>query len=87
MRKLLTIVLMLVSLVGVAGLRPALADCRSENAACRKGASTPFDSVACGSVYRSCAANQAQAAQQQARQRPVNQNPARPSGGTHSGRR
>jgi len=44
----------------------ALADCRSENAACVSGARSPFDSVACGSMYRSCAAHAASAAQQNA---------------------
>ena len=47
------------SLVTVQG---ALADCRSENAACVRGARSPFDSVACGSMYRSCAAHAARVA-------------------------
>jgi len=67
---------------------PALADCRSENAACIKGASSPLDSVACGSLFRTCAAHhaQAQADQKQNAMRPATQNPPQNSGG-HSGRR
>jgi hypothetical protein len=81
----------LASLATFAGVQPTLADCRSENAACVKGASSPFDSVACGSLYRTCAAHHAQAAQQQANQKhnanmPA-QNAPHPSGGSHSGRR
>jgi hypothetical protein len=55
----------LASLATFVSAQPALADCRSEYAACVTGARSPFDSVACGSLYRSCAAHQAQAAQQQ----------------------
>lgn len=69
MRKVHIIALSLVTLAAFAGMQPALADCRSENAACTKGASSPFDSVACGSLYRSCAAHQAITAQQQAKQK------------------
>jgi hypothetical protein len=67
---------------------PAFADCRSENAACVKGASTPLDSVACGSLFRTCAAHhaQAQANQKQNAAKPAMQNPSYNSGG-HSGRR
>ena len=91
MRKVLIIALGLAGLAAFAGVQPALADCRTENAACVKGASSPFDSVACGSLYRSCAANHARAAQEQARQmhngnKPASQN-AGSSGGGHSGRR
>lgn len=82
----------LAALAALVSVQPALADCRSENAACVKGASSPFDSVACGSLYRTCAAHHAQAAQQQANQKrnanaPATQNAPRPSGGGHSGRR
>ena len=82
----------LASLTALANSQPAIADCRSENAACVKGAGSLFDSVACGSLYRTCAAHQAQAAQQQANQKrkvnaPTTQNTPHPPGGSHSGRR
>jgi len=80
--------------LGLASLNAltALADCRSENAACVKGAGSLFDSVACGSLYRTCATHQVQAAQQQANQKrkvnaPTTQNTPHPPGGGHSGRR
>jgi hypothetical protein len=82
---------------GLAGLAacvsvpPAVADCRSENAACVKGASGPFDSVACGSLYRTCATHEAaQRAKKPNGNVPALQNAARPGGsggGSHSGRR
>ena len=88
MRKVLIIVF---GLAVVASVQPAFADCRSENAACVKGSNSPFDSVACGSLYRTCATHHAIAAQQQAKQKqpantPAMQNAVRPSGGNHSGR-
>ena len=67
MRKVLIIALGLAGRAAFVGVQPALADCRTENAACVKGASSPFDTVACGSLFRSCAANHARAAQEQAR--------------------
>jgi hypothetical protein len=81
----------LVSLATFAGTQPVSADCRSENTACIKGSKSPFESVACGSLYRTCAANHALAAQQQVKQKhnanvPAMQNAPRSSGG-HSGRR
>jgi len=91
MRKGFIIGLALASLVAVTGVEPAFADCHSENVACVKGASGPLDSVACRSMYRSCAAHQALAAQQQAKQKqnnaPAMQNTPHSSGGSHSGRR
>ena len=91
MRKSRVVALGLVSLSVVAGAQPALADCRSENAACVKGATSPFDSVACGSLFRTCAANHAIAAQQQATQLQNANKPAiqvaPAAGGAHSGRR
>lgn len=57
-----------IGLAVLPGSAPVFADCRSENAACVGGAKSPFDSVACGSLYRTCAANQAIAAQKQATQ-------------------
>jgi len=90
-RKGLIIDLVLVSLGLLVGIGPVFADCHSEHAACVKGAGGPLDSVACGSLYRSCAAHQAHAAQQQAKQKqnktPAAQNTPYPSGGLHSGRR
>ena len=82
----------LMAIVLYANVSPVLADCRTENAACVKGASSPFDSMACGSLYRSCSANHARAAQQQVKQpqgatRPAIQNTPPSSGGHHSGRR
>jgi len=81
----------LASLAAIGAAQPAFADCHSEHAACVKGAGGPLDSVACGSLYRSCAAHQAHAAQQQAKQKqnktPAVQNTPYPSGGLHSGRR
>jgi cytochrome c551/c552 len=79
------------SFAAFAGMQPALADCRAENAACVKGATSPFDSVACGSLYRTCAAHHADAAQQQIKQmqnvnKPAVQNPGSAPGG-RSGRR
>jgi hypothetical protein len=69
----------------------ALADCRTQNAACVKGATSPIDSVACGSLYRTCATNQAITAQKNARpvQKPVVQPaalPPAPSGGVRPAR-
>ena len=63
-----------------------LADCRSENAACVSGARSPFDSVACGSMFRSCAAHAANAAQQNANDKKhstsvIVKSPSMPSGG------
>ena len=95
LRKIFVLALGLASLSAFAGAQPAVADCRSENAACVKGASSPFDSVACGSLFRTCAANHAIAAQQQATQ-PQNSNKsvpaapaasAQPPGGAHPGRK
>jgi hypothetical protein len=79
-------------LAALANIQPTLADCRSENAACIRGAGSPFDAVACGSLNRTCAAHQAQAAQRQANQRrnintPATQNAPHASGGDRSGRR
>jgi hypothetical protein len=86
------IAILFMAIVLCANISPVLADCRTENVACVKGASSPFDSMACGSLYRSCAANHARAAQQQAKQpqsanRPAIQNTSPSSGGHHSGRR
>ena len=90
LRKCFVIALGLASSIAFAGSL-AFADCRSANAACVKGASSPFDSVACGSLYRTCAANQAIAAQQQAKQKydagAAMQNMAHPANPGHSGRR
>jgi hypothetical protein len=87
MRKALILALGLTGLAVLLSLQPALADCRSENTACVKGASTPFDSVACGSLYRSCAANHARA-HEQARQMQNGNKPAlQNAGGNRSGRR
>jgi hypothetical protein len=83
LRIILVVSLGIAFLCSTAGAWPAFADCRSENASCVKGAVSPFDSVACGSLNRTCAAHKAQAAQQQGRP-PQNNKPA---GGTHSGRR
>ena len=73
--------------IALAGM-PVFADCRTENTACIKGASSPLDSVACGSLFRTCAAHhaQAQANQKQNVMKPTTQNPPQNSGG-HSGRR
>jgi hypothetical protein len=90
--KALVVALCFAGLAAFVGPQSALADCRSENAACMKGATSPFDSVACGSLFRSCAANHAsRAAQEHAKQmqnanKPALQSPA-PAGGPRSGRR
>ena len=86
------IAIWLVTTAFYANVSPVHADCRTENAACVKGASSPFDSMACGSLFRSCAANHARAAQQPPKQpqgaiRPAIQNAPPNSGGHHSGRR
>jgi len=94
MRNGLIISIVIVSFTLVSG-QGAFADCRSENAACVSGARSPFDSVACGSMYRSCAvhaAHAAGAAQQNANDRKhsaaaVAKNPSMPSGGgVHKGK-
>lgn len=88
MRKVLVGVLAIAGLFALAGAQPAFADCRSENVSCVKGASSPFDSVACGSLYRTCAAHKALAAQHQVKQLHNSSRPATSqSAGTHSGRR
>lgn len=69
MRKVFIVAVGIASCAIFISVQCAFADCRSENAACVKGANSPFDSVACGSLFRSCAANAAVAAQQQARQK------------------
>ncbi len=69
MRKIFTVAVGIASFAIFISVQCAFADCRSENAACIKGANSPFDSVACGSLYRSCATHAAIAAQQQARQK------------------
>jgi hypothetical protein len=51
--------LAIAGLFALVGAQPAFADCRSENVSCVKGANSPFDSVACGSLYRTCAAHKA----------------------------
>lgn len=91
MRKVLIVAVGIAGFAAFVGTAPAFADCRTENAACVKGVSSPFNSVACGSLYRTCAAHQAVAAQQQAKQtqsanKPALQNPA-PASVNHSGRR
>jgi hypothetical protein len=68
LRRYLMPVLGLASLAMFAGIKPAASDCRSQNTACIKDATSPIDSVACGSLYRTCATNQAIAAQQSAKQ-------------------
>jgi len=91
LRKSFVVALGFASLIAFAGPQAAFADCRSANAACVKGANSPFDSVACGSLYRTCAANQAIAAQQQAKQKQdagaLMQNMVRPGSPGHSGHR
>jgi len=80
--------LAIASFFAVVGALPAFADCRSENVSCVKGANSPFDSVACGSLYRTCAAHKALAAEHQVKQLHNSGRPAtQPSAGTHSGRR
>jgi len=80
--------LAIASFFALVGAQPAFADCRSENVSCVKGANSPFDSVACGSLYRTCAAHKALAAQHQVKQLHNSGRPAtQPSAGTHSGRR
>jgi hypothetical protein len=71
----------------IASAGPAFADCRSENVSCVKGANSPFDTVACRSLYRSCAVHKALAAQQQNKQLRNSIGPAAASTGAHSGRR
>jgi len=91
MRSGFTIGLALAGLAALGAAQAAFADCHSEHAACLKDASGPLESVACGSLHRSCAAHQARAAQQQDRHKhnnaPAIQNAPHPSGGSHSGRR
>jgi hypothetical protein len=88
LRIYFTLALGFASLAALVGALPALADCRSENVSCVKGANSPFDSIACGSLYRSCTAHKAIAAQQHGKQMQQNNRPAgAPSSGTHSGRR
>jgi hypothetical protein len=90
MRKIVIVAFALALCAEFTGAPPAFADCRSENTACVKGVSSPFDSVACGSLFRTCAAHhaQAQARQKQNAMKPTMQNPSHGSGGGgHSGRR
>ena len=91
MRKIpvFAVALALFLFVEFAGAPPAFADCRSENTACIKGANSPFDSVACGSLFRTCATHhaQAQARQKQNAMKPAMQNPSHGSSGGHSGHR
>jgi hypothetical protein len=68
LRRHLMLVAALAGLPVFAGGEPARADCRTQNAACIKDATSPIDSVACGSLYRTCATNQAITAQQNAKQ-------------------
>lgn len=88
MRKVRIVAAGIASFATFISIQCAFADCRSENAACVKGANSPFDSVACGSLYRSCAAHAAIAAQQQARQKQntnstVIRSPSLPLAGGH----
>jgi hypothetical protein len=88
LRQVLVRALAIAGLFALVGAQPAFADCRSENVSCVKGANSPFDSVACGSLYRTCAAHKALAAQHQVKQLHNTSRPATlPSAGTHSGRR
>jgi hypothetical protein len=88
LRQVLVGAVAIAGLFALTGAQPAFADCRSENVSCVKGANSPFDSVACGSLYRTCAAHKALAAQHQVKQLHNSSRPATPpSTGTHSGRR
>ncbi len=88
LRQVLVGALAIAGLFALVGAQPAFADCRSENVSCVKGANSPFDSVACGSLYRTCAAHKALAAQHRVKQLHNTSRPAAlPSAGTHSGRR
>jgi hypothetical protein len=87
LRKIFVMVLGSGSLVFVGAL-PGFADCRSENVSCVKTANSPFDSVACDSLYRTCAVHKALAAQRQVKQMHNGNRPSGvPSAATPSGRR
>ena len=88
MRQVLVGALVIAGLFALVGAQPAFADSPSEKVSSVKWANTPIDYLACGSLYRTCAAHKALAAQHQVKQLHNTSRPATlPSAGTHSGRR